>query len=152
VNTPAWADAGRWTALADGSECPICRRGGPRDVVAELATTWVSAPPRAALPGYVCVVSKRHVVEPFELPSDEQAAFWEEAMAVARGLAALLQPVKMNYEIHGNVIPHLHLHLYPRYPGDAFGTGALRSHDEPFVRSNDELRRIAEAVRATEPT
>ena len=28
--------------------------------------------------------------------------------------------VKMNYEIHGNTIPHLHLHLFPRYVGDPF--------------------------------
>ena len=26
----------------------------------------------------------------------------------------------MNYEIHGNTIPHLHMHLFPRYVGDAF--------------------------------
>jgi diadenosine tetraphosphate (Ap4A) HIT family hydrolase len=146
VSEPAWLEPGTWRALADGSECPICLRGGPRDVVAELAATWVSASPRAALPGYVCVVSKRHVVEPFELPPDERAAFWDEAMTVASGLAALLEPVKMNYEIHGNVIPHLHLHLYPRYPGDPFGTGALRPHEEAFVRSDEELARLAAAI------
>ena len=28
--------------------------------------------------------------------------------------------VKMNYEIHGNTLPHLHVHLFPRYRGDAF--------------------------------
>ncbi|MGB6535125.1 MAG: hypothetical protein WBF58_04100 [Xanthobacteraceae bacterium] len=26
----------------------------------------------------------------------------------------------MNYEIHGNTIPHLHLHIFPRYRGDPF--------------------------------
>jgi diadenosine tetraphosphate (Ap4A) HIT family hydrolase len=25
-----------------------------------------------------------------------------------------LLTVKLNYEIHGNTIPHLHMHLYPR--------------------------------------
>ena len=28
--------------------------------------------------------------------------------------------VKLNYEIHGNTIPHLHVHLFPRFPGDSF--------------------------------
>ena len=28
--------------------------------------------------------------------------------------------VKMNYEVHGNTIPHLHMHFFPRYPGDPF--------------------------------
>lgn len=93
-------------------------------------------------------MSKRHVVEPYELPPDERALFWEEAMVVARALAALFEPVKMNYEIHGNVIPHLHLHLFPRYAGDPYGTGALRPHDSVFFRSEEELARIAATIRA----
>jgi len=28
--------------------------------------------------------------------------------------------VKLNYEVHGNTIEHLHMHFYPRYPNDAF--------------------------------
>jgi diadenosine tetraphosphate (Ap4A) HIT family hydrolase len=148
VSEPAWTDSGRWRALRDGSECPICLRGGPRDIVAELAATWVSAPPRAALPGYACVVSKQHAVEPFELPAGERATFWEEATIVARALVALFEPVKMNYEIHGNVIPHLHLHLYPRYVGDPFATGALRPHEDAFLRTEEDLTRMAVAIRS----
>jgi diadenosine tetraphosphate (Ap4A) HIT family hydrolase len=26
----------------------------------------------------------------------------------------------MNYEIHGNTLPHLHMHLLPRLPDDGF--------------------------------
>ena len=55
--------------------CPICAKGEPLDVVGELAATWITAQVEAALPGYVCVVSKRHVVEPFELPAPELIAF-----------------------------------------------------------------------------
>jgi diadenosine tetraphosphate (Ap4A) HIT family hydrolase len=42
------------------------------------------------------------------------------AKAVARALSQRLYPVKMNYEIHGNTLPHLHMHLLPRQPDDAF--------------------------------
>lgn len=28
--------------------------------------------------------------------------------------------VKINYEIHGNTIPHLHVHPYPRFCDDPF--------------------------------
>jgi diadenosine tetraphosphate (Ap4A) HIT family hydrolase len=33
--------------------------------------------------------------------------------------------MKLNYEIHGNTIPHLHMHFYPRYPGDPFEGGPI---------------------------
>jgi diadenosine tetraphosphate (Ap4A) HIT family hydrolase len=122
--------------------CPICARGEPLDVIADLAATWATAGTEAPLPGYVCVVSKRHVGEPFELPPTELDAFWREAMLVARAVADLLRPVKMNYEIHGNTIPHLHMHLYPRFPGDP-GTGR-----GAFTRSPAELERLAAAISA----
>jgi len=35
--------------------------------------------------------------------------------------------VKLNYEIHGNEIPHLHVHLFPRYRGDPFEGGPIDS-------------------------
>jgi diadenosine tetraphosphate (Ap4A) HIT family hydrolase len=99
-------------------ECPICARGSPLDVLVELGATWATAGAEAPLPGYVCVVSKLHAVEPFELQPDEVDAFWRESMLVARAVRDHVRPAKMNYEIHGNTIPHLHLHLFPRYSGD----------------------------------
>jgi diadenosine tetraphosphate (Ap4A) HIT family hydrolase len=68
--------------------------------------------------GRTHVVAKQHVVEPFELDASELTAFWTEAMLVASILPDLFRPTKMNYEIHGNTIPHLHMHLYPRFHGD----------------------------------
>jgi diadenosine tetraphosphate (Ap4A) HIT family hydrolase len=132
-------DSERWRGLRDGSACPICLEGRPRDVIAEFAATWVTAGREAPLPGYACVVSKRHVVEPYELPAPDRIAFWEEAMAAERVLGELLQPAKMNYEIHGNEIPHLHLHLYPRFSDDPYDTGALRPHPASLARSEQTL-------------
>jgi diadenosine tetraphosphate (Ap4A) HIT family hydrolase len=72
-------------------------------------------------------------------------------MVVARALASLYEPVKMNYEIHGNVVPHLHLHLYPRYDGDPYGTGVLRAREDSFTRTEQELSGIGDAVRPGAP-
>ena len=144
----AWSDPAAWRSLCDGTACPICVRGFPLDVVAEGSATWITAGREAPLPGYACVVSKRHVVEPFELPAGERAAFWEEAMAAARVVADLYRPVKMNYEVHGNVVPHLHLHLYPRTPDDPYDTGGLAPRDAVFIRDEEELTLLAAALRA----
>ncbi len=128
-------------------DCPICRRGRPRDVVAVLRSAWVTAPPRAALPGYVAVVAKRHVVEPFELPASSGFAFWRDVMLVAKALADLFSPLKMNYEIHGNTIPHLHVHLYPRFHADPFVGRPIDPREASFVRSKADRTRIGRAIR-----
>jgi diadenosine tetraphosphate (Ap4A) HIT family hydrolase len=39
-------------------------------------------------------------------------------MRAARALDRVFAPTKMNYQILGNLVPHLHAHLVPRYHGD----------------------------------
>ena len=128
------------------ADCPICGRGEPLDVIAELDATWVTAGRKAPLPGYACVVSKRHVEEPFELPEPGLTAFWREAMSVAQALSDLFRPTRLNYEIHGNTIPHLHMHLYPRFRGDPFEGGPIDPRRRSFTRSPEELGRIRVAL------
>jgi diadenosine tetraphosphate (Ap4A) HIT family hydrolase len=137
-----------------GDACPICAAGRPLDAIAELAVSWVTAAAEAPLPGYACVVARRHVVEPFELPPAERAAFWEDAMLAARVLHELYEPAKLNYEIHGNTVPHLHMHLFPRFAGDPYVGGPIDPRRASFTRTPDELERLAAAfarqrVRAT---
>jgi len=116
----AWADLDSWARRCSPEGCVVCRSGRPFGIIGELAHTWITTDAEVAVFGYVCVISKIHAVEPFELPDTEQTAFWRESMAVAEQLSLLFRPVKMNYEIHGNTLPHLHLHLFPRRPHDAF--------------------------------
>jgi len=132
--------------MVRGVRCPICERGAPLDVIAELEASWVTAGEEAPLPGYACVVCKRHVVEPFDLPAAESAAFWREAMLVARALHGLLEPAKMNYQIHGNTIPHLHMHLFPRFAGDPYEGGPIDPCRHSFRRSRDELDQMRAAM------
>jgi diadenosine tetraphosphate (Ap4A) HIT family hydrolase len=129
--------------------CVICDGPGgrPLNVLVELSASWVTADPRACLPGYVCVMSRRHVEEPYSL--DDRGAWWAECMLVARALSTELRPKKMNYEIHGNTIPHLHMHLFPRFEGDPFAGGPIDGSSRSFVRSPEELERIRQAIVTT---
>lgn len=127
--------------------CVICASGEPSDVAADLTAVWVTVPPMTPLPGYVCLVSKRHVREPFELPDPQRRAFWDDIDRVARALAAKLEPDKLNYEIHGNTIAHLHLHMFPRWRRDRFAGRPIDGRDlEP--RTEDDRRSIASALQA----
>jgi diadenosine tetraphosphate (Ap4A) HIT family hydrolase len=126
--------------------CAICARGEPLDLLVDLAATWVTAPREAALPGYVCIVSKVHAVEPFELRGRARRAFWDEVSAVAEAVGRATGSAKLNYEIHGNTIPHLHLHLYPRYPGDPFEGRPIDARGRSFSRSARGLAKLREAI------
>jgi diadenosine tetraphosphate (Ap4A) HIT family hydrolase len=148
VGPPSWQVLWESPSM-DRRTCLICSHPGhrPDDVVADLAVAWVTAGVNAPLPGYACVVAKRHVVEPYELREHERAAFWEACMIAATGLAKIFQPVKMNYEIHGNTIPHLHMHLYPRYAGDPYEGRSIDNRTR-FTRTAWDIDQITQAVKA----
>lgn len=129
-------------------QCPICAAGRPLDVIANGQAVWVTAQPVAALPGYVCVVAKTHAVEPFDLSVDEQRLFWSETMAVARAVRDVVLSPKMNYEIHGNTLQHLHMHLYPRHAQDAFTGRPVDGAARLATRSPAVLASLAEVTQA----
>ena len=72
--------------------------------------------------------------------------FWQEAMTAARAVASVVNPVKMNYEIHGNTVPHLHLHLFPRQANDPFIGGPIDPNRASFERSELDLQCLRVAV------
>lgn len=115
-----WNDPARWEALCSGEACPICIRQKPLDVVATLEASWVTMQEAAPVSGYVCLVSQLHAVELHDLPEAAASAFMRDAQRVSRALKTVTGAVKLNYEIHGNSLPHLHMHFFPRYRGDRF--------------------------------
>jgi diadenosine tetraphosphate (Ap4A) HIT family hydrolase len=141
-----WSDAVEWERRRSGEGCVICLSGGPLDVIASFESCWATAAREAPLPGYVCVVAREHVVEPFEMREPERALFWNEAMVIASAVAEAVQPIKMNYEIHGNTLPHLHLHLFPRQIDDPYVGGPIDPRKALFRRSDDELQALKVAI------
>jgi diadenosine tetraphosphate (Ap4A) HIT family hydrolase len=115
-----WNDRDRWSALCSGADCPICLCGESLDIVTKLEASWVTMQEDAPVVGYVCLVSQTHVVELHDLSDANALAFMLDARKVSRVLASVTGAVKLNYEIHGNTIPHLHWHFFPRYRGDQF--------------------------------
>jgi diadenosine tetraphosphate (Ap4A) HIT family hydrolase len=126
--------------------CVICEQDGPLDVIGETDRVWITAPPDAPLPGYVCVIAKLHVEEPYELVGDDRRGFWDDAMRTAEALATFVQPQKMNYEIYGNTVRHLHMHLFPRFEGDPFQGRPIDGASRGYSRTSEQLRRLRHAV------
>jgi hypothetical protein len=49
---------------------PICRDGGPREVLAEMEASWLTAGSDGPMPGYCCLFFRRHAVELHDLTAD----------------------------------------------------------------------------------
>jgi diadenosine tetraphosphate (Ap4A) HIT family hydrolase len=72
-----------------------------------------------AYPGFVRVIWHDHVREMSDLPDAQRLAVNDALWKVELAMRAVMQPAKINLASLGNVVPHLHWHLIPRYLDDA---------------------------------
>jgi len=68
--------------------------------------------------GYSLLLLKKHERELHELEPSVQSTLFSELMTAGRAVADTFKPWKMNYSCYGNVVPHIHWHLFPRYDCD----------------------------------
>jgi diadenosine tetraphosphate (Ap4A) HIT family hydrolase len=114
-----------WGERVRGKDCPMCAEGRPDEVHGNvrIATGRVSdaflVRNDVGQRGYCVVIWRgRHVSDPTELSKDEASAYFEEVLRVGRAIERHYEPIKMNFEMLGNSLPHLHTHVVPRYLND----------------------------------
>jgi diadenosine tetraphosphate (Ap4A) HIT family hydrolase len=97
--------------------CELCSKDGGellwRDALCRVVRVG-----DADYPGFLRVILNRHVAEMSDLPSAEQSALMQVVFAAERALRTLLAPDKINLASFGNVVPHLHWHVIPRWRDD----------------------------------
>ena len=120
-----------WEDRRRGNGCVMCAEDRPDSIEDGLrffegvcADAYLHR--RAPTAGYTVVIWRgRHVAEPTELDEDEWQEFWREVLLVARVLEAHYEPAKVNYQLLGNGVPHLHVHIVLRHWDDPAPNGPL---------------------------
>jgi len=106
------------------SNCSFCQRINLHGTAPEPDTIWSFRHSVAYLGrwqyyhGYTVLIARQHATELNQLADDVRHAFFDEMCLVARALESEFKPQKLNYEILGNQVPHLHWHVFPRYSND----------------------------------
>jgi len=101
-------------------DCWICKtlREPSHLVFFESRTSIGKLNPDQFFKGYSFLTLKWHDEELYHLTDKNRKSFLEDMSRVATALAKTFNPDKMNYELLGNGMPHLHWHLVPRYKTD----------------------------------
>jgi diadenosine tetraphosphate (Ap4A) HIT family hydrolase len=117
----------KWVKMTDPEHCLVCQDApmSSEMVSIELAHSWLDIQPVDCLKGACSVLAKKHAVELYDLNDGELLTLMKDVQLCARALKNVTGAVKINYELHGNTIPHMHIHLYPRYLDDPFPGRAI---------------------------
>ena len=133
------------------TKCPMCGKWNAEVElrIVELQYCYVALNRDQFFPGYSFVFTREHVTELFHLDLTIRQGVMEEVTRVAAALARVFQPTKINYELLGNMVPHMHWHLVPRFVDDPLWPRPIWSEPHPEKPlSTAEYRLVAERIRA----
>ena len=106
------------SALAERSDfCELCTTTGG-------TLAWKGALCRVVIvddpdyPGFCRVILNRHAAEMTDLTTDEQQELMRIVFVVETVVREVVKPDKINLASLGNMVPHVHWHVIPRWRDD----------------------------------
>jgi diadenosine tetraphosphate (Ap4A) HIT family hydrolase len=107
--------------MKENRPCPFCNLGRERIFESELSFAIYDGFP--VNEGHALIIPKRHTANYFDLTLEEQKDCIELLNRVKLIVQEKYNPVGFNVGINinepaGQTVPHVHIHLIPRYAGD----------------------------------
>ena len=112
-----------WQSRVAGSGCPF---DGPlpdcddeRYRVRQLSASTLYLDRNQAYLGHgILIFDRRHATRIDELSAEEWQDYAADLRLACRAIAAAVRPDHLNVESLGNLVPHLHWHIFPRFTDD----------------------------------
>lgn len=98
--------------------CELCDLAALKPVYADGKLSVIIVDD-ANYPGFCRVIWRDHVREMSDLPVEDRLLLNEAVYQVELAVVDVMKPAKVNVASLGNVVPHLHWHVIPRYTDDA---------------------------------
>jgi diadenosine tetraphosphate (Ap4A) HIT family hydrolase len=108
----------------DEAACDLCIGPGGR-VLHENRRLRVVLVDEQDYPGFIRVIWNAHVRELTDLAPEDRAHLMHAVFAAEGVLRRVMQPLKMNVASLGNLTPHLHWHVIPRFADDPHFPGPV---------------------------
>jgi diadenosine tetraphosphate (Ap4A) HIT family hydrolase len=130
------------------SDCLFCRKLGTllelpaEEVVWQFPHSVALLGPWQFYRGYCVLVARIHATELSRLSESERRAYLDEMCLLARAIEESFRPHKLNYELLGNQVPHLHWHLFTRSADDPEALKPVWLTLERAERDEAERRRL----------
>jgi len=139
-------------------ECKLCQEGDFEKYLISEDQYWkVYLNPNQAYLGRGLIKLKRHSEDLFDIDSNEQQELFDFGTRYRNAVNELFTPDMFNYVSAGNRMPHLHIHIVPRYSserefhGITFNDNKWTDTYDPSEKmdlSEDIIKNILESIKS----
>lgn len=140
--------------MSQKNHCELCTQDGSEpdgsEVIYRNQLLRVVLVDDANYPGFCRVIWQQHIAEMTDLPIVDRSTLMRTVWQVEAAQREILQPHKINLAALGNMVPHMHWHLIPRFKDDAhfpspIWAAAVRQTDDAILQ---QRRALLPALRA----
>lgn len=148
-------DYDRYEELSKIENCPPCTHefmvleGSKRIADFEYSYVDVCRIADGSLFGKCSIIPKTHVIHFEDMSNADMIGFMSDLQKLGKALKKITGAVKINYEMHSNTLPHLHVHVFPRYLDDEFASLPIdfRVKDPNPYESDEEFEWFIDNMR-----
>ncbi|AXE30232.1 HIT family protein [Chromobacterium phragmitis] len=130
-------------------QCELCRQPAG-DLLYQDDKLWMVLVDEPGYPGFCRVVWKSHVKEMTDLSAADRQHLMDWVWRAEAAIRQTMRPAKINLASLGNVVPHLHWHVIPRFEDDAHFPSpiwAAPRREAPARGGPDLAGRLRQALR-----
>ena len=133
--------------------CAIAAGAAPARLVDTGPGVIAFLPLRPVHPGHVLVVPRRHLEDIWDLDEETANSVSSTVLRVAHAVRSVFRPDGLNViQSSGaaatQTVPHLHVHVVPRFANDRMGAIWPAPKEESPDALDDSARRLSEALGA----
>lgn len=103
-----------WMFKMEEKDCKFCKPN-ERTLIKEFNNWYASLNPNQYYLGRHSIVLNRNLEDFTEINKEEQDELFDIMRVSKKVLTDLFDVNMFNYYIAGNIVPHLHMHIIPRY-------------------------------------
>jgi len=102
------------------------------------------------IPGYIRIITQKHIKEFSELSDEETVKLTLLVKKIEKIMINTLNPDKINIAALGNMVPHLHIHIIPRFKNDPWWPGATfceKKRDFSYPVTHKEIEKLINSIK-----
>lgn len=134
------------------ANCGYCMRGELLEkfgiYICDLEVSTLILFKEQTHPGRCIVAYKDHVSEIVNISDEERNKFFADVNRAAKAIHAAFHPNKVNYGAYGDTGCHLHMHLCPKYEGEAEWGSTFEMNPGKTYLTDAEYAEMIEKIKA----